>query len=61
MTTVKYQCKRCYATITEQVEPDRVKRTMACPFCKKAGSNGRMRLVGLPPATGWRTKSQRSK
>lgn len=53
----KYTCQRCEMTKRIWVSREKAKKTIKCPYC----DTGRMRLEGLMPATGWRTKSQRNK
>jgi len=55
---VTYQCKRCFMRAIRMVDRDKAKKTIKCVM---EGCPGRMRLMGLPAATGFRTKSVRNK
>lgn len=57
MRIIWYDCGRCGLPKSFEVEDDaKLKKTIKCVYC----DSGRMRLRGLPPATGWRTKSRRN-
>jgi len=51
----KYVCGRCKCSRDMWVNPENSPKSIKCQICEL----GRMRLDGLPPATGFKTKSQR--
>jgi len=53
----RYRCMRCHAAHQMWVNPEWVQKSIPCRYC----GTGRMRADGLPPATGFKTKSQRWK